>query len=69
MKILRACVTPDRQVKAIEVMYTDTKAKVLSPDAQTELFDIFAGKLFVCTKETCRSSWREYDISLSSQWQ
>ena len=45
MKILRACGTPDRQVKAIEVNYTDTKAKVLSPNGQTELFDIFAGVL------------------------
>ena len=27
---------------AIEPMYTDTKAKVLSPDGETELFDILA---------------------------
>ena len=26
-------------------MYTDTKAKVLSPDGETELFDILAGVL------------------------
>ena len=32
-------------VRAIEVMYTDTKAKVLSPDGETELFDILAGVL------------------------
>ena len=32
-------------MRAIEVMYTDTKAKVLSPDCETELFDNLAGVL------------------------
>ena len=45
MKILKAYGIPDRFVRAIEVMYTDTKAKVLSPDGETELFDILAGVL------------------------
>ena len=45
MKILKAYGIPDRLVRAIEVMYTDTKAKVLSPDGETELFDILAGVL------------------------
>ena len=31
---------PERLIRAIEVMYADTKAKVLSQDGQTEFFDI-----------------------------
>ena len=38
-------ILPDRLVRAVEVMYTDTKAKVLSPDRETELFNILAGVL------------------------
>ena len=45
MNILKAYGIPDRLLRAIEVMYTDTKAKVLSPDGETELFDILAGVL------------------------
>ena len=45
IKILRAYGIPEKLVRAIEVMYTDTKAKVLSPDGETELFDILAGVL------------------------
>ena len=45
MKILSAYGVPDRIVKAVEVMYSNTKAKVLSPDGETTLFDIKAGVL------------------------
>ena len=45
IKILRAYGIPEKLVRAIEVMYTDTKAKVLSQDGETELFDILAGVL------------------------
>ena len=36
---------PHRLVQAINIMYTDTKAKVLSPDGETEPFEIKAGVL------------------------
>lgn len=42
MKILKAY---DRLVKAIEMLYMNTKAKALSPDGETELFEILAGVL------------------------
>ena len=45
MKILRAYELPERPVRAIEIMYEGTKAKVVSPDGDTELFDILAGVL------------------------
>ena len=32
-------------LRAIEAMYTNTRAKVVSPDGETELFDITAGVL------------------------
>ena len=34
-----------RKLRAIESMYTNTRAKVISPDGQTEMFDITAGVL------------------------
>lgn len=45
MKILRAYGIPTQIVKAIGTMYEDTKAKVISPDGETKLFDILAGVL------------------------
>ena len=45
MKILRAYGIPERLVRAIEIMYEGTKAKVVSPDGDTELFEILAGVL------------------------
>ena len=36
---------PDKIIKAIKALYTNTKAKVISPDGETELFDIVAGVL------------------------
>ena len=45
MKILTAYGIPERIVKAIEITYTDTKAKVISPDGETNLFDITTGVL------------------------
>ena len=36
---------PDEIIKAIKVLYTNTKAKVLTTDGETELFDILAGVL------------------------
>ena len=36
---------PESLVNAIEDIYSDTKAKVLSPDGETEYFSITAGVL------------------------
>ena len=45
LKILRAYVVPEQLVSAIGLLYTGTKAKVLSPDRETEFFGILAGVL------------------------
>ena len=45
LKILRAYSLPEQLVSAIGILYTGTKAKVLSPDGETELFEILAGVL------------------------
>ena len=45
INILEAYGIPIRLVKAVEVMYTDTQAKVLSPDGETQPFEIKAGVL------------------------
>ena len=43
IKILQAYGIPERLVHAIETMYQNTKAQVLTPDGETEQFDITAG--------------------------
>ena len=43
IKILQAYGIPERLVHAIETMYQNTKAQVLTPDGKTEHFDITAG--------------------------
>ena len=43
IKILKAYGIPPTLLRAIEAMYTNTKAEVVSPDGETELFDITAG--------------------------
>ena len=45
LKILRAYGIPDIIVQAISVMYSNTKAVVLSPDGETDAFQIQAGVL------------------------
>ena len=45
MKILYAYGIPEILVKAVVIMYSETKAKVLSPDGETDLFEIKAGVL------------------------
>ena len=45
MKILHAYGVPEPVVSAIQVLYTDTFAKVLTPDGDTEEFEILAGVL------------------------
>ena len=45
MIILRAYGIPDRILEAINETYTGTRAKVLSPDGETDEFDITAGVL------------------------
>ena len=45
LKILRAYGIPEQLVKAIGGMYESTRAKIISPDGETELFDILAGVL------------------------
>jgi len=43
--ILKLYGIPDKIVLAIRALYTSTKAKVVSPDGDTDLFDILAGVL------------------------
>ena len=45
MRILKAYGIPPNLLQAIETMYTNTKAKVVSPDGETEMFDITTGVL------------------------
>ena len=45
MTILKAYGIPDELVRAIEILYKDTRAKVITPDGETEYFDIVAGVL------------------------
>lgn len=45
IRILNAYGIPPNLLRAIEKMYADTRAKVISPDGETELFDITAGVL------------------------
>ena len=45
MKILKAYGIPPNLLKAIDKMYTNTRAKVISPDGETEDFEITAGVL------------------------
>ena len=45
IKILKAYGIPPTLLRAIEAMYTNTRAKVVSPDGETELFDITGGVL------------------------
>ena len=45
MRILKAYGIPPNLLQAIEKMYTNTKAKVISPDGETEMFDITTGVL------------------------
>lgn len=44
-KILKAYGVPDKIVSIIELMYERTLAKVISPDGETDLFEILAGVL------------------------
>ena len=44
-KILKAYGVPPNLLNTIKALYTDTKAKVLSPDGETELFEIIMGVL------------------------
>ena len=45
MKILRAYGIPDELVNAISKLYEGTRARVLSPDGETDYFEILAGVL------------------------
>ena len=45
MKILKAYGVPEDVVMVINKLYEDTKARVITPDGETELFDIVAGVL------------------------
>ena len=45
LKILAAYGIPKQIVDAIGKMYENTKARVVSPDGETDLFDILAGVL------------------------
>ena len=43
MHILKAYGIPPNLLQAIEMMYKNIKAKVLSPDGETEMFEITTG--------------------------
>ena len=45
MKILLAYGIPKKIVDAIRELYDDTRARIISPDGETEEFEIFAGLL------------------------
>ena len=45
IKILRAYGVPEKVIQAVAAGYAKTRAKVLSPDGETEYFDILAGVL------------------------
>ena len=45
MRILKRYGIPPNLLQAFEMMYTNTKAKVVSPDGGTEMFDITTGVL------------------------
>ena len=45
LKILRAYGIPEQLVNAIGQMYENTRAKVISPDGETDLFELLAGAL------------------------
>ena len=45
LKILRAYGIPEQLVNAIGQMYENTRAKVISPDGETDLFELLAGVL------------------------
>ena len=45
LKILRVYGLSEQLFSAIGILYTGTKAKVLSPDGETEFFEILAGVL------------------------
>ena len=45
LRILKAYGLPPNILRAIEAMYTNTRAKIISPDGETEMFDITGGVL------------------------
>lgn len=45
MKILKAYAVPEVLINAISKLYENTRAKVLTPDGETDLFEIVAGVL------------------------
>ena len=45
IKILKAYRIPPRLIRAIEAMYTNTTAKIITPDGESDVFEIVAGVL------------------------
>ena len=45
MEILKAYEIPTKIVDAISILYKDTEAQVITPDGDTEFFEILAGVL------------------------
>ena len=45
IKILKAYDVPPNLLQAINLMYENTKARIISPDGETEFFKILAGVL------------------------
>ena len=45
IRVLRAYGVPPNLLRAIESMYTNTRARIVTPDAETDRFNITAGVL------------------------
>ena len=45
MEILKAYGVPEETVEVIKVLYVNTTVQVLSPDGDTDFFNIYAGVL------------------------
>ena len=45
LRILKAYGLPPNILRAIEAMYTNTRAKIISPDGETDMFEITGGVL------------------------
>ena len=72
-KILKAYDVPPNLLKTIIAMYTNTRAKVVSPDGDTDLFEITMGSLFIrhraglCHEERDRGKRRLYGFTMEPQ--
>ena len=55
-QILLAYSLPKETIAVIKMIYKNMKVKVLSPDGNTDYFDIVAGVFIICLDYTLRTS-------------